>query len=67
MIKRHLSDAAELIKSFTSYLGGWWSDGGRSDRSKVRGIFFGRTDGRTADKTRSKNFVLGSPVIFRYL
>ena len=30
-------------------------------RGKVRRVFFGRTEGRTADKKRSKNFVLGSP------
>ena len=26
-------------------MGGWWSDGGPSDRGKVRGSFFGRTEG----------------------
>ena len=25
-------------------------------------VFYGQTDGRTADKKRRKNFILGSPV-----
>ena len=30
-------------------------------------VFFGRTDGRTADKKRRKNFVLGPPKILQML
>ena len=41
-----------------------YSIGPRSDVGQGQGqekFFFGRTDGRTAEKKRRKNFVLGSP------
>ena len=40
------------------------SDGGRRTGAMSGEVFFGRTDGRTVDKKRRKNFVLGSPVFW---
>ena len=39
------------------------SDVGGGTGAKSGEVVLGRTEGRTADKKRSKNFVLGSPVI----
>ena len=38
------------------------SDVGGQTEAKSGEVFYGRTEERTADKKRSKNFVLGSPL-----